>query len=167
VTSRNIWNIASPLQTSQSGFLRSLCEETLAIRDLGNGPKSSNYLDWIRNWRREHKLGTRHYVRHGIFLFMHSDVWAYDDAGGSKVELMWHNISDHDPQEIKKVVPSTILPSTQSTGFASPQKIYPPTFDTIRRLYGEQDPAHLVRFKMERFPSEIDRESTPPPRHHV
>jgi hypothetical protein len=44
---------------------------------------------------------------------------------GGEVELMWHNIPDHDPQAIKKLVPSTILPSTQSTGFNSPQKIYP------------------------------------------
>jgi hypothetical protein len=84
VASRNIGNIASPLQTSQSGFLRSLLEDTLAIRDLGNGPESSNYLDWIRDWWREHKLGTRHYVLHGIFLFKHDDVWAYDDAGGGR-----------------------------------------------------------------------------------
>jgi hypothetical protein len=94
-------------------------------------------------------------------LFKHGGVWAYDDAGGGKVELIWHDISDHDPREIKKLVPSTKLPSTQSTSFTSPQKTYPPTFDTIRRLYGEQDPAHLVRFKMERFLSEIDHESTP------
>ena len=108
VASRNIWNIASPPQTSQNGFLRPLLDDTLAIRDFGNGPESSNYLDWIRNWWREHKLGARHYVHHGIFLSKHDDVWAYDDAGGGEVEVMWHKISDHDPQAIKKLVPSTI-----------------------------------------------------------
>ena len=30
-------------------------------------------------------------------------MWAYDDGGGGKVELIWHNISNHDPQEIKEV----------------------------------------------------------------
>jgi hypothetical protein len=96
-------------------------------------------------------------------------MWAYDDARGGRGRAYVAQHLDHDPQE-KKLVPSTILPSMQLTGFAFPQKIYPPIFDTIRRLYGEQGPARLVWFKMERFLSEVNQGSTPmqpPPRHHV